>query len=299
MSSEDRREGRTNDFETLQELNEAYIRSVARSDASWFERHLAPDFVNINADGSIVDRAGFLAQVARPIAASNLRAEDVRIRIIGDVAVVNARTMFSMPDGQTGSRRYTDVWSRQGNRWRCVSAQVTSTSRPTAEHLHQAQPKPADGQTIRARDEAFVELKALNAKFIHNFITNDVKSHDAILHERFVSITSKGEREGRQKYLARWATGFDPEVFTYWDTRNEHIDIFGSLALVRATNKYIANREGKQTIGMTTYTDTYIHQDGRWQCIQAQLTAVSPEHFPGDDTVVATYIKGRLQPTPR
>ncbi len=26
-------------------------------------------------------------------------------------------------------------------------------------------------------------LRALNARFIHNFITNDVPSHDAILHK--------------------------------------------------------------------------------------------------------------------
>lgn len=147
-----------------------------------------------------------------------------------------------------------------------------------------------------SHSETMAQLKALNARFIHNFVTNDVKSHDAIIHERFICMTPKGEREGRQKYLARWATGFDPEVIVHWDCRDEQISIFGAVAVVRATNKHTVRRDGKDTTGMTTYTDTYIHEGGRWLCIQAQLTAVSPDHYPGDDTVVSTYIKGKLQP---
>jgi hypothetical protein len=54
-------------------------------------------------------------------------------------------------------------------------------------------------------------LKAINAKFIHNFVTNDVPSHDKILHERFVYINSKGEWVDRQAYLKDWKTGFDGE----------------------------------------------------------------------------------------
>ena len=41
------------------------------------------------------------------------------------------------------------------------------------------------------------ELRALNARFIHNFITNDVPSHDAILHKDFICIDPSGRRVGR------------------------------------------------------------------------------------------------------
>jgi hypothetical protein len=151
-------------------------------------------------------------------------------------------------------------------------------------------------QAALARDNAaMAELKALNARFIHNFVTNDVKSHDAITHERFLCITSKGERVGKQKYLERWATGFNPDVIIYWDTRDEHIGIFGPVALVRATNKHIVRRNGQETTGMTAYTDTYFYENGRWLCIEAQLTAVSPEYYPGDDTIVSVYVRGQLQ----
>jgi ketosteroid isomerase-like protein len=115
-----------NDFDILQQLNRNYVRSVERSDVRWFEENLAEDFLNINADGALVDRAGFLAQIARPSTRSNLEPRDVRIRIVGDCAIVNAQTTYKEADGQAGARRYTDVWSRQRGRWLCVSAQLTS-----------------------------------------------------------------------------------------------------------------------------------------------------------------------------
>ena len=137
-------------------------------------------------------------------------------------------------------------------------------------------------------------LRALNARFIHNFVTNDVPSHDAILHPRFLCIGSKGQRVERAPYLKAWATGFDAEVLIYWDVRDELITVFGDVALVRSTNKHIHLVEGKQVVGMTAYTDTYLREAGEWKCIQAQLTPVAPEHWPGDETIVSVYIKGQM-----
>lgn len=114
------------DLALLGELNEHYVRAVAQSDTAWFERHLSADFLNSNPDGSLVDRAGFLAQVARPSAAKNLRCEDVRIRVINDTALIHARTTYLKPDGQPGFGRYTDIWMRQPDgAWLCAAAHVT------------------------------------------------------------------------------------------------------------------------------------------------------------------------------
>jgi|SRR5262245_5631373 len=113
------------DLETLQQLNEDYIRSVQNSDVRRFDEILADDFLCSNPDGSLVDRAAFLAQTARPVTISNLEARDVQVRILGDVAIIHARTAYKLPDGQMKSGRYTDVWARRGGRWLAVSAHVT------------------------------------------------------------------------------------------------------------------------------------------------------------------------------
>ena len=91
------------DHETLFRLNRDYIRSVQASDVRRFDEILADDFRCSNPDGSLVDRAGFLAQTARPVSISNLEAHDVEIRIMGDFAIIHARTTYTRPDGGVGS----------------------------------------------------------------------------------------------------------------------------------------------------------------------------------------------------
>jgi ketosteroid isomerase-like protein len=111
--------------QALQELNRNYVRSVQESDVRWFEANLAADFMNSNPDGTLVDRAAFLKQIAPPCSVSKLREEDVRIHVLGDVAIIYARTTYQKPDGQPGAGRYTDVWQLRQGRWLCVSANVT------------------------------------------------------------------------------------------------------------------------------------------------------------------------------
>jgi ketosteroid isomerase-like protein len=113
------------DLEVLEQLNRDYITSVQTSDVRRFDEILAADFLCSNPDGSLVDRAAFLAQTARPVTISSLAAHDVRIRILGDVAIIHARTSYTLPDGRTASGRYTDVWARRDGRWLAVSAHVT------------------------------------------------------------------------------------------------------------------------------------------------------------------------------
>jgi ketosteroid isomerase-like protein len=114
-----------NDMDILRTLNHDYVRSVQESDVGWFDEHLSLDFLNSNPDGSLVDRAGFLAQIAPPCPVKDLREQDVIIRVIGDTALIHARTEYTRPDGQPGRGRYTDVWARQAGRWCCVAAHVT------------------------------------------------------------------------------------------------------------------------------------------------------------------------------
>jgi ketosteroid isomerase-like protein len=116
---------RLTDLDTLRRLNQNFVRSVEESDVFYFEEALAEDFLNSNPDGSLVDRAGFLEQIARPAMVTNLEAHDVRVRIMGDIAIIHARTTYDKPDGRSAVGRYTDVWARRGGRWLCVSAHVT------------------------------------------------------------------------------------------------------------------------------------------------------------------------------
>jgi ketosteroid isomerase-like protein len=106
-------------------LNRDYVQSVQEGDVGRFDEILAEDFVCSNPDGSLVDRTGFLAQTARPVTIADLEAHDVDLRILGDVAIIHARTTYTLPDGRQGAGRYTDVWARRDGRWLAVAAHVT------------------------------------------------------------------------------------------------------------------------------------------------------------------------------
>ena len=139
------------------------------------------------------------------------------------------------------------------------------------------------------------ELRALNARFIHNFVTNDVASHDALLHPDFITIQSDGGKLDRTAYLTQWATGFAPDVIPYWDTRDEHITLIDDVALVRSTNRFLVVQDGVAVERVAIYTDTYLYRDGAWTCIQAQITPVQERHHPGEDTIVSVYLDGVKQ----
>lgn len=113
------------DREQLLSLNTAYIDCVRSRDVERFDTILAQDFLCSQPDGSIVDKRTFLDQVARSSPPAELSAEDVRVRILGDIAIIHAATSYVPSGGERRRGRYTDVWARRNGRWLAVSAHVT------------------------------------------------------------------------------------------------------------------------------------------------------------------------------
>src|SRR5687768_6182770 len=96
----------------LTELNERYVDSFMRGDVGWYKEHLADDFVCIESDGSVLDKAEFLRRTAKGPDVAAYRLARVRIRLYGDVALVHATGVFTRRDGTEGTSRYTDVYAR-------------------------------------------------------------------------------------------------------------------------------------------------------------------------------------------
>jgi ketosteroid isomerase-like protein len=113
------------DIDALRDLNAQYIHSVVHSDVGTFSQILSDDFLCTNPDGSLVDKAQFLRQTAIPVSFTDFEVDDVRIRVLRDVAVIHGRTRFALKDGRRGRGQYTDVWEKRQGRWFAVSAHVT------------------------------------------------------------------------------------------------------------------------------------------------------------------------------
>jgi len=117
------------DLQMLTRLNDDYIASVQNSDVKRFNEILADDFLCSMPDATLLDRKAFLEYSAKPVTISNLQAYDVNVRLMGDFAIIHARTSFAQVDGAPAGGRYTDVWARRNGTWLAVSAHVTRLGR--------------------------------------------------------------------------------------------------------------------------------------------------------------------------
>ena len=130
--------------------------------------------------------------------------------------------------------------------------------------------------TQEKKSNELLELSKLNALFIKNFLTNDVESHEGIIHPRFTYISNKGKVVERDEYLKAWASGYDPKVDLSFEYFDERINVFGEFALIRCFIQYTRLEQNQVVERREVYTDTYVKEGGKWSCVQAQLTVVVP-----------------------
>ena len=126
------------DLDTLTALNRDYVASVQKGDVKRLEEILADDFMCSNPDGSLLDKAEYLKLTAQPVTISGLGAENVRIRLLGDFAIIHARFNYRSADGKQRRGRYTDNWARRDGTWVAVSAHLSRPGRIGRNRLKQA-----------------------------------------------------------------------------------------------------------------------------------------------------------------
>jgi len=117
---------RAEDRRIIEDLNQQYLRAGEDGGVAWYEQNLADDFLCSTGDGAISDRAAFLKRIAGGGGGNHYEAEDVRVRFVGELALVHAGFRCLKPNGKPGTGRYTDIYTQRGGRWLCVSAHFNS-----------------------------------------------------------------------------------------------------------------------------------------------------------------------------
>ena len=125
----------TNDIDELTALNLDFVASAQNSDVRRFDEILAPEFYcqiptnrwSIAPPSLRRPRNQSRSRTCRAknLQEKNLQAQDVKIRIMGNFAIIHAATSYTTPDGQQAHGRYTDCWAKQNGKWLAVSAHVT------------------------------------------------------------------------------------------------------------------------------------------------------------------------------
>jgi hypothetical protein len=106
------------DIETLTTLNHDFVKSAQDADVKRLNEILAKDFLFTNPDSLLYNRAEFVDFIGKGARYSNLREDQVNVRLFGDLAVIHAPKA-----GIERIGRYTDTWARRDGKWLCVAAQ--------------------------------------------------------------------------------------------------------------------------------------------------------------------------------
>ena len=108
----------------LTQLNADYLASDQNGDVQRYEQILAEDFMSSLPDFLLRNKKQFLEMMAAPRPFTELKMDDVRIRLLGDFATIHSHMTFRTKDGVLRQGRYTDDWQRRDGKWLCVAANV-------------------------------------------------------------------------------------------------------------------------------------------------------------------------------
>jgi ketosteroid isomerase-like protein len=115
--------------EQFLKLEREFARAVTNSDAGAIEQFLSDDWVIVDPDGAISDKARFLDVIKSGVLShDSMESTEMRVRIYGEAAVVTALTSTKgkfMGQDFISCERAADIFVKQGDRWRCVFTQLT------------------------------------------------------------------------------------------------------------------------------------------------------------------------------
>ena len=107
-----------------------FAKAVVSNDAEAIGKFLADDWLIIDPDGGIIDRARFLGVIKSGMLIHVLmESEDVKVQQYADCAVVTALTKTKAKfagNEFTTQERATDVFVKRDGRWQCVFSQLTT-----------------------------------------------------------------------------------------------------------------------------------------------------------------------------
>ena len=115
--------------EELLKLENEFAQAVTDNDADAVDGFLADDWIIVDPDGGIIDKARFLGVIkSGALSHEMMESADLRVRLYGNSAVVTGLTTTKgkfMGQDFTSCERATDIFVKQNDRWQCVFTQLT------------------------------------------------------------------------------------------------------------------------------------------------------------------------------
>ena len=114
------------DEAALRAIEEKWDAASLKGDAATLATIFADGFITTDPEGKVRSKAQFLARVkSGEVKYQNAKADDLKIAIYGDAAVVTGRWKGKfIENGKTieATERFSDFFVRQNGQWRCVAS---------------------------------------------------------------------------------------------------------------------------------------------------------------------------------
>ena len=115
--------------EELVKLENEFAQAVTNNDADAVDGFLADDWIIVDPDGGIIDKARLLGVIkSGALSHEMMESANLRVRLYGNTAVVTGLTTTKgkfMGQDFTSCERATDIFVKQNDRWQCVFTQLT------------------------------------------------------------------------------------------------------------------------------------------------------------------------------
>ena len=115
--------------EELLKLEKTFAEAIVKNDLEGIGRLVSDDWIIIDPNGEIVDRARFFEVIkSGALTHDTMESEDFRVHVYGDSAVVTAITSAKgrfLGQEFSTRERATDVFVKREGRWQCVLTHLT------------------------------------------------------------------------------------------------------------------------------------------------------------------------------
>jgi ketosteroid isomerase-like protein len=122
----------------VMKVEEEFEEAMIKNDADRIGTLLADDWIIIDSDGAIIDKARFLSAIrSGALTHEAMDSQEVRVRVYGTTAIVTALTSSKAKyTGQEFStrERATDVFVKRDGGWQCVTTQLTTFAEKQSTH---------------------------------------------------------------------------------------------------------------------------------------------------------------------
>jgi hypothetical protein len=116
--------------------------AMLKHDMAYWKNNVSDDYVTINADGVMQTKKEAMADHAKAkmFAGMTYKILDRKVRLYGNIAIINGRSQYLMSDKVVAEVYHTQIWRKEKSKWMFNGWQGTLTKEAAANLNSQKKP---------------------------------------------------------------------------------------------------------------------------------------------------------------